>query len=136
MLASAAGEAIGAASCARAGNANAAAKKAAERTERVRFIIVDRLGLGGPSWTAVSLLKGIAIAVPWGWRQDLKGTYCKFQGSSASMTQSVYPSSRFASVTILRRSADLSRARIIVNFRLTFRSTRFSLRLQLAIQRD
>jgi hypothetical protein len=43
-LASAAGDA----SCAKAGIANAAAKKAAERTERVRFILVDLLDLGGP----------------------------------------------------------------------------------------
>jgi hypothetical protein len=75
MLDSAAGEAIGAASCAKAGTANAAAKKAAERTERVRFIYFDLLGisaaLNGPR---VSLLKGIAIAVPWVWRQDLQGT--------------------------------------------------------------
>jgi len=41
MLASAAGDA----SCAKAGIAKAAAKKAAERTERVRFILLDLLDL-------------------------------------------------------------------------------------------
>ena len=33
---------------ANAGIANAVAKKAAERTERVRFILLDLLDLGGP----------------------------------------------------------------------------------------
>jgi len=46
--AGAAGEAIGAASWAKAGIANAAAKKAAEKTERVRFIFLDLPDLGGP----------------------------------------------------------------------------------------
>jgi hypothetical protein len=50
MLASAAGAAAGA--WAKAGIANAVAKKAAERTERVRFILLDLLDLGGPKWTA------------------------------------------------------------------------------------
>jgi hypothetical protein len=45
ILDSAAGEAIGAASWAKAGIANAAANAAAERIERVRFIIVDLLGI-------------------------------------------------------------------------------------------
>jgi hypothetical protein len=55
MLASAAGAAALAAAagaaagpCANAGTAIAVAKKAAERTERVRFILVDLLDLGGP----------------------------------------------------------------------------------------
>jgi hypothetical protein len=54
MLASGAGAAaLGAAAgaagaCANAGIAIAVAKKAAERTERVRFILVDLLDLGGP----------------------------------------------------------------------------------------
>jgi len=48
MLDSAAGEAIGAASWANAGIANAVAKTAAESTERVRFIFVDLLDIGGP----------------------------------------------------------------------------------------
>ena len=43
------GAAAGAAgACANAGIAIAVAKKAAERTERVRFILVDLLDLGGP----------------------------------------------------------------------------------------
>lgn len=43
------GAAAGAAgACANAGIAIAAAKKAAERTERVRFILLDLLDLGGP----------------------------------------------------------------------------------------
>ncbi len=51
MLDSAAGAAmleLAAGACAKAGIANAAAKKAAERTERVRFILLDLLDLGGP----------------------------------------------------------------------------------------
>jgi hypothetical protein len=54
MLDSAAGAAmLGAAAgaagaCANAGIAIAVAKKAAERIERVRFILVDLLALGGP----------------------------------------------------------------------------------------
>jgi hypothetical protein len=46
MLGSAAGAAAGA--CAKAGIAIAAAKKAAERIDKVRFILVDLLDLGGP----------------------------------------------------------------------------------------
>ena len=50
MLASAAGAAMlgAAAGWAKAGTAIAVAKKAAERTDRVRFILVDLLDLGGP----------------------------------------------------------------------------------------
>ena len=46
MLGAAAGAAAGA--CAKAGIAIAVAKKAAERIDRVRFILVDLLDLGGP----------------------------------------------------------------------------------------
>jgi hypothetical protein len=62
MLDSAAGEA----SWANAGIANAAAKKAAERTERVRFILVDLLDLGRPLMGRNVTIKGIAIPVPSG----------------------------------------------------------------------
>jgi hypothetical protein len=49
MLAAAAGAAGAAAGAwAKAGIAIAVAKKAAERTERVRFILLDLLDLGGP----------------------------------------------------------------------------------------
>jgi hypothetical protein len=48
ILDSAAGEAIGEASWAKAGIAIAAAKKAAERTERVRFIFSVLLGYRRP----------------------------------------------------------------------------------------
>jgi hypothetical protein len=51
MLDSGAGAAaLGAAAgaCAKAGNAIAVAKKAAERIERVRFILLDLLDLGSP----------------------------------------------------------------------------------------
>jgi hypothetical protein len=48
MLASAAGDAGAAGACANAGIAIAVAKKAAERIDRVRFILVDLLDLGGP----------------------------------------------------------------------------------------
>jgi hypothetical protein len=48
MLDSAAGDAAGAPSWANAGIANAAAKKAAESTERVRFIFLDLLGYRRP----------------------------------------------------------------------------------------
>ncbi len=47
MLASAAGDAA-AGAWANAGIAIAVAKKAAERIDRVRFILVDLLDLGGP----------------------------------------------------------------------------------------
>jgi uncharacterized membrane protein len=46
MLGAAAGAAAGA--WAKAGIANAVAKNAAERIDRVRFILVDLLDLGGP----------------------------------------------------------------------------------------
>jgi hypothetical protein len=47
------GAAAGDASCASAGIANAAAKNAAERTERVRFILLDLLDLSSPEWAAM-----------------------------------------------------------------------------------
>jgi hypothetical protein len=63
-LAAAAGAAAGA--WAKAGIANAVAKKAAERTERVRFILVDLLDLGGPLMGRNVTIRGIAIPVPSG----------------------------------------------------------------------
>ena len=48
MLASAAGDAGAAGAWAKAGIAIAVAKKAAERIDRVRFILVDLLDLGDP----------------------------------------------------------------------------------------
>ncbi len=56
----------GAASWANAGIAKAAAKKAAERTERVRFILLDLLDLSGPLMGRNVTIKGIAIPVPSG----------------------------------------------------------------------
>ena len=62
--AGAAGAAAGA--WAKAGIANAAAKKAAERTERVRFILVDLLDLSGPLMGRNVTIRAIAIPVPSG----------------------------------------------------------------------
>src|SRR3984957_14178993 len=69
MLASGAGAAmLGAAAgaCANAGIAIAVAKKAAERIDRVRFILVDLLDLGRPLMGRNVTIKRIAIPVPSG----------------------------------------------------------------------
>lgn len=62
-LAIAAG-AAGEASWAKAGIAIAAAKKAAERTERVRFILWISLDIGSPLMGRIVTISVIAIPVP------------------------------------------------------------------------
>src|SRR5215469_2635544 len=64
LAAGAAGAEAGA--CAKAGIAIAVAKRAAERTERVRFILLDLLGSGRPLMGRNLTIRGIAIPVPSG----------------------------------------------------------------------
>jgi hypothetical protein len=99
MLASAAGAAMlgsAAGAWANAGIANAVAKKAAERIDRVRFILVDLLDLGRPLMGRNVTIKRIAIPVPSLHGKDFLQYCAKFIAREPHYDAIGLPSIRFA----------------------------------------